>query len=61
MCSLRPTYTLFKSEYKAIEAAKEESKARGYKCESVRCDKEHRLRNGQDAGIGWHVRGVNFH
>jgi hypothetical protein len=53
--------TLFKSEQLAINAAAEESKRRGYLCEIVRCDRNHTLRNGQDEGVGWHVRGANFH
>jgi hypothetical protein len=53
--------TLFKSEQIAIIAAAEESKRRGYQCEIVRCDRDHVLRNGQDEGVGWHIRGVNFH
>ncbi len=53
--------TLFKSEACALDAAKEESKARGYPCEIVPCDKEHTQKNGKVLGPGFHVRGVNFH
>ena len=55
--------TLFKSEQKAIVAAAEESKRRGYKCEHFFCEKEHSVsRNNHDnAGVGWHVRSVRWH
>ena len=53
--------SLFRSEKEATVAAAEESKARGYKCCSFWCDKQHTTKNGTVLGAGFHVHGVNFH
>lgn len=53
--------TIFKSQERAELAAEEYSKTHGYACEIVRCARPHTSRNGQDEGVGWHVRGVHFH
>jgi len=53
--------TLFKSQEKAEAATAEYGNAHGYECEAVFCGKDHKHKNGKDAGVGWHVRGVRFH